>query len=258
MRKFIETKIQNSVGWLILNRPELHNAFNDEMIQEIISAVNDFKSDDSVRVMAITGVGKSFCAGADLNWMGSMVNYSLEENIKDSEKLREMFEVINNFPKPVLGKINGHALGGGVGLVSVCDFVLCSKKAKLGFTEVKLGLIPAVISPYVVNKIGQSHARAWFLSGDLFNWRHAVHMGLIHEECEPEEMDSKFEEILSKFLLAGPQAAQKAKELIKDIEVSNDLKKLTCEAISKLRVSPEGQEGMKALLEKRTANWIKE
>jgi methylglutaconyl-CoA hydratase len=258
MANFIKTEINGGVAALTLNRPDIHNAFNDEMIAEIITAFEDFSKNESIRLVTITGEGRSFCAGADLNWMKSMANYTFEQNVADSEKLQKMFETINNFSKPVLGKINGHTLGGGVGLISVCDFVLCSKKAKLGFTEVKLGLIPAVISPYVINKIGESHARAWFLSGDLFNWRHAVHMGLVHEECEPEELDQRFDEIVSKYLQAGPKAAMLAKKLIFDLKTTNDIKKYTCEAIANARVSDEGQEGMSALLDKRKASWVKE
>jgi methylglutaconyl-CoA hydratase len=258
MYKLIEVKIDSGVGSLVLNRPEIHNAFNDKMILEIITAFKVFSKDDSIRVVTITGKGKSFCAGADLNWMKGMVSYSFEENLKDSENLWQMFELINNFAKPVLGKINGHALGGGVGLLSVCDFALASSKAKIGFTEVKLGIIPAVISPFVIDKIGRSFARAWFLSGDLFDANYGNHIGLVHKVCSPEELDQSFDELVGKFLLAGPNAAIEAKKLIKEVSISKDLKRYTCGAISKMRISEEGQEGMTALLDKKKASWIKD
>ena len=246
---------QNNILEIKLNRPEIHNAFNDELISELTEIFENIN--DKIRLVTITGEGKSFCAGADLNWMKSMKDYSLEENIEDSSKLARMFEVINNCPVPVLGKVNGHALGGGVGIVSVCDFVMSSSKAKFGFTEVKLGLIPAVISPFCKAKIGESNARAWFTSGRVFSATKAMDMGLVHEVVERESLDDEFSKVVDEFLMAAPMAARESKVLIKTLDKpGQDISKFTCEFIAQKRISKEGQEGMSALLEKRKANWI--
>jgi methylglutaconyl-CoA hydratase len=248
----------NNVCEVQLSREEIHNAFNDELIKELTDTFITLDQSHDVNIIIISGAGKSFCAGADLNWMGSMVGYSFEENVKDSTNLSTMLETINNCSKLVIGKINGHALGGGVGLVAVCDVAISHTKAKFGFTEVKLGLVPAIISPYCIDKIGVSKARAYFLSGELFSANNALEMDLLHSVCEPEEFEDEFSKLLDKYILAGPNAQIEAKKLIKNITSlqPKDVAKYTCESISKIRISEEGQEGMKALLEKRKPNWI--
>lgn len=242
---------------LTLNREDVHNAFNAELISEISNAFR--KINDEVRLVVLTGAGKSFCSGADLNWMKSMKDFTKEENIEDSTKLAEMFELINECPVPVLGKVNGHALGGGVGIVSVCDFVHTHERAKFGFTEVKLGLIPAVISPFVISKIGESHARATFLSGEVFDANRALSMNLVHKVSKLEDFEKDFEEVKNNFISAGPKASRDSKNLIASVMTldSRELRAFTCETIAQKRVSDEGQEGMSALLEKRKPNWIK-
>jgi methylglutaconyl-CoA hydratase len=236
-----------------LNRPELHNAFNAELIEEMIST---FESFEDQRLIILSGRGPSFCAGADLNWMKAMRDYSLEENFKDSKRLARMFSAINECDVPIIGRINGHALGGGVGLVSVCDYVIAVPEALMGFTEVRLGLIPAVISPYCISKIGESNARAWMLSGDRFGAEEGKRMGLVHEVTS--DLDERLEELKKRFLAAGPVAAKEAKKLIrgvmKSLKASEDF---TCNMITERRVSPEGQEGMRALLEKDKPAWMK-
>jgi methylglutaconyl-CoA hydratase len=238
-----------------LNRPELHNAFNAELIEEMITAFESFKNE---RLIVLSGKGTSFCAGADLNWMKAMKGYSKEENFKDSKRLAKMFSSINECDVPVLGRVNGHALGGGLGLVSVCDFVIANSEATMGFTEVRLGLIPAVISPYCISKVGESNARAWMLSGERFSSEEAKRMGLVHEVCTQNYLDIKVEEFKKKFLAAGPEAAKEAKRLVrgvvKNLKASEDF---TCQMISERRVSAEGQEGMRALLSKDKPAWIK-
>lgn len=261
MGNFLKKKeIKKNVIEICLNRPELHNAFNDELIQQLTDEFKVLSQNEDLRLIVLTGEGKSFCAGADLNWMKSMKDYSEAENKADSIKLFELFEAIDNCPVPVLGKINGHALGGGLGLVAVCDFAMTTDRAKFGFTEVKLGLIPAVISAFCLKKIGFGQARSWFLSGEKFNGDVAMDMNLIHEVTCVEDFEENFNEVLDKFLTAGPQAARSAKELIKNLEKldPSEVKEFTCSAIAKLRVGAEGQEGMSSLLEKRTANWIEE
>ncbi len=238
-----------------LNRPELHNAFNSEVIEEMIALFESLRDE---RLIILSGRGASFCAGADLNWMKAMKNYSKEENFKDSKRLAKMFSAINECDVPVIGRVNGHALGGGVGLVSVCDYVVAVDDAKLGFTEVKLGLIPAVISPYCISKIGESNARAYMLSGERFGAAEAKAMGLVHEVVKSTDLTAKVDDVAQKFLSAGPVAAKEAKKLIrgvmKNLKASEDF---TCQMISERRVSSEGQDGMRALLEKDEPAWMK-
>lgn len=256
--KFVKGKL--GIVRIVLNRPEIHNAFNDEMIEGMIKAFEDIENDKSLRIVTITGEGKSFCAGADLNWMKKMVDYSDEENYQDSVKLSELFHAINNCSLPVLAKVNGAALGGGTGVISACDFVLAAKSAKFGFTEARLGLVPAVISPFVMAKIGESNARAWFLSGERFTAEKAKEMGMVHEITPLDNLDSEFEKWIEKFLMAGPEAAKEAKSLIKGV-LSSDKDKVTdytCKTIARIRTGEEGQEGMKALLEKRKPSWLEE
>ena len=254
--KYLEVvELDKGVKEVWLNRPDLHNAFNAELIEEMITLFLSFKDE---RLIILSGRGSSFCAGADLNWMKSMKDYTKEENFKDSKNLAKMFSVINDCDVPVIGRINGHALGGGVGLVSVCDYVVAVDSALMGFTEARLGLIPAVISPYCISKIGESNARAWFLSGDRFKADVAKEMGLVHEVVKLADLDTRVEEIKKRFLAAGPEAAKEAKRLIrgvmKNLKGSEDL---TCNMITERRVSAEGQEGMRALLEKDKPAWMK-
>ena len=255
---FLSEEIKKGVIQVTLNRPEIHNAFNDEMISGLTNHFEELNSNDSVRLVILTGSGKSFCAGADLNWMKKMKDYSDEENFQDSKALAKLFETINNCPVPVLGKINGAALGGGAGLISVCDYVMACKSAKIGFTEVLLGLVPAVISPFVMAKIGETHARGLFLSGEIFLAPKAAEIGLVHEVVPLDDLETSFEKALGRFLKAGPKAAREAKALVKNVLTlpKNEVQDYTCKTISRVRISDEGQEGMTALLEKRKSNWI--
>ena len=254
--KFININIEKKIGFITLDRAEIHNAFNDELIENLLTAFIELDKNDKVQVIVLSGEGRSFCAGADLNWMSSMINYSKEENQKDSMKLAMLFETINNISKPVVGKINGAALGGGVGLVCVCDYAITHEKAKFGFTETRLGLVPAVISPYCIQKIGESNARAWFLSGERFCAKKAFEMNLVHEVTSVDDFESRCQEVIESFLKAAPNASKEAKKLIKTIVENKKHNDYTVGVISKLRVSDEGQEGMRALLEKRKPNWM--
>lgn len=252
----LKLEINSSVGTITLNRPEIHNAFNDKLIEDLTKSFLSLQNNTDVKLVVLTGEGRSFCAGADLNWMSSMVNYSMDENVADSMKLAKLFETINNFSKPVIGKINGAALGGGVGLVCVCDYAITHEKSKFGFTETRLGLVPAVISPYCINKIGESNARAWFISGERFSAQKAREMNLIHEVTSLDSFEQRCEKVIESFLKAGPLAMKEAKSLIKNVLKRPNINDYTTKTIAKLRISDEGQEGMKALLEKRQANWI--
>lgn len=256
------TKLQidnRGVATLTMNRPELHNAFNDEMILELIKCFKDLTLNEAVRLVVLTGVGKSFCAGADLNWMKRMKDYTYEENLLDSQHLAELFSVINKCKKPTIARMNGAALGGGAGLIACCDYVIAIDTAQVGFTEVRLGLLPAVISPFVIAKIGESHARATFLSGSRFDTLRALRMGLIHQISSFDKLDEDLEVIIKDFLMAAPKASALAKDLIQEVikaQGIEEARQYTCEMISKVRSGAEGQEGMSALLEKRKASWL--
>lgn len=252
----LELRIDKKVATLTLNRPEIHNAFNAELINEITKTLEDLKTKD-VKVLVLTGAGKSFCAGADLNWMSSMKTWSEEENFQDSKKMAKMFRTLNTMPMPVIARVNGPALGGGSGLIACCDYVIAVETAMFGFTEARLGLLPAVISPFVMAKIGESHARAWFLSGERFSAAQAQKMNLIHEIAPLDDLDEKLERVVMSFLQAGPQAAREAKELIFRVRVAQEVEDETCRKISKIRIGAEGQEGMRALLEKDKPKWVK-
>ncbi len=257
--KLHQVEIDAGVQTISLNRPEIHNAFNDELIKELIQSFKTIGQD--IKVVVLRGAGKSFCAGADLNWMKRMVEYSKDENIADANKLADLFCAIDDCPAPVIGVVQGAALGGGSGLVSVCDYVLSADNTVYGFTEARLGLVPAVISPFVMAKIGLSNARATFLSGRRFSAFEAKEMGLVHQICNQDQLEKELEKIITEFKKAGPKASREAKLLIKGVQSKsqnrNEQIQFTCETIARLRASSEGQEGMGALLEKRKPNWIK-
>lgn len=262
---FIKTENLNEgrVLKITLNRPELHNAFNDAFIAELSNYLRELKTAEKApQLLVLTGAGKSFCAGADLNWMKSMKDYSAEENYQDSVRLSELFEELNSMPMPVIGVVNGAALGGGTGLVASCDYVIASDSALFGFTEVALGLVPGVISPYVMAKIGESQARAYFLSGQKFDGKKAMQMGLVHQVEKDDSLEEASKKQIERFLRAGPVAQREAKILINGVlkhqrNGNSGTKEFTCRTIARVRTSVEGQEGMAALLEKRPAAWIK-
>ena len=254
---------ERGVFKVTFNRPELRNAFNDEMIEELIALFSSIREREDVRLVLLEGKGKSFSAGADLNWMKKMKEYSSEENKKDSEKLADLFNVMNTLPQPLIALVRGHTLGGGTGILSVCDYVLAEESSKFGFTEVRLGLVPAVISPFVIAKIGESQARAYFLSGEIFKADVALRMGLVHKVVGSDVFDEECERLMSEFLKAGPKATKVAKELIFKVKSlssmgkKDDLTDYTCQTIATIRAGEEGQEGMKALLQKEKASWVK-
>lgn len=249
---------QAGVGQIILNRPKIHNAFNDAMIGEISQALQAWRDQASIRVILFKGEGKSFCAGADLNWMKAMANYSPEENRQDAAKLFEMLQAIETFPKPVLAQVHGAALGGGSGLVAAVDMAFASTETKFAFSEVKLGLIPAVISPFVLQKIGSAKAREFFLTGERFDAQQALAIGLINGVGSEEEVEAMIQKKLKHLKSAGPEALAESKKLIRDVSTAprQDWADLTSERIAGRRASAEGQEGMGAFLEKRPPKWI--
>lgn len=257
--EFLTCKIDaRGVAFVTLNRPDVHNAFDDKLIAEITQVFAELDKNSAVRLAVISGNGKSFCAGGDLNWMRKMKNYSRDENIADSSRLEAMFATVAKFSKPLIGKIHGNALGGGSGLTAVCDFVVASEDANFGFTEARIGIAPSVISPYVIEKVGISYARAYFLSGMHFGPDVAKDMGLAHRVVMRASLDNEMEVVIGEFLKAAPAAAQRSKALIKDIKAMprEKVRQYTIETIADLRVSDEGQEGMDAVLSKRKPKWV--
>jgi methylglutaconyl-CoA hydratase len=256
----LDKKIDPSgVVLLTINRPKARNSLNPELIDELTKTFQQLDHDNNVRLIVITGAGDAFCAGADLKDWRDSKDHSESENFESSLKLAQMFKTINDCQKPVIAKVNGHALGGGVGLLAVADYVLASSEAKIGLPEVHLGLIPAVISPYVLAKIGESYARAFFLSGIIFFAKKAETIGLVHDVVDPEKLGSETSRVVKQFLKAGPVALREGKILIKNLTPTVQAKDIdyTCETIARLRASSEAQEGMNALLEKRAPNWVK-
>ena len=242
---------------VVLNRPVLHNALNDVLIGEVRDAFRALAADEGVRVVLLTGAGLSFCAGADLGWMQAAVNYSVDENLDDALNLVAMLDAVESCPKPVIARVNGAALAGGAGLVAACDIAVAVETARFGFTEARLGLVPATISPYVVRKIGESHARALFLTAERFEAARAVAIGLVHQSVPPEDLDGAVERTLRNVLAGGPRAQAENKALLAGIRrrEGESLGRFTAETIARLRTSPEGQEGLRAFLEKRAPGW---
>ena len=249
------------VAFITLNRPEVHNAFNEKLIAELTQVFTELDRDEKVRLAVLSGNGKSFCAGGDLNWMRSMKGYSREENLADSRRLEDMFAAVSGFSKPLIGVVHGAAMGGGSGLTAVCDYVVASDDAKFGFTEARIGIAPSVISPYVIEKIGISHGRAYFLSGMHFSAAVAKDMALVHRVVPHAELQAAAAETVSEFLKAAPAAARRAKALIRRISSADSreaIREFTIETIADMRVSDEGQEGMDAVLTKRKPKWVGE
>ena len=253
----IEVSKQNDVATIYLNRPEVHNAMNESLMTELTDCFKELSDDNIVRIIVLTGKGKSFCAGADLNWMKSMVNYSKEDNIKDSRLLLDLFETIYSCPKPVIGRINGHAFGGGLGLIAVCDIAISVPGLKFAFSEANLGIISSVISTYVAPRVSLSNMRRLFVTAERFDTAVARGIGLIDFVVSPEEFDSKVEYYIEQLRFSGPIAMAEVKNLIKNLrEMHIDkYKEFTVEKISELRISEEGQEGINAFLEKRKPKW---
>jgi len=251
---------EGQVARLWLNRPNVHNAFNAVMIRELRAAVRALGIDPSVRVVVLSGKGTSFCAGADLNWMRDIVHFSYEQNLGESLELAEFLYDLFSLPKPTIARVQGAAIGGGAGFLSACDIVLASSEATFGLSEVKLGLVPACIAPYVLRRTGERWARQYFLTGERFDARRALEIGLINSVTAPDELDARVEALISQLLSSGPEASAKAKDLIARVPgmALEEAKVFTAEMIARLRVSPEGQEGMAAFLEKRKPRWRKD
>ncbi len=242
---------------ITLNRPDVRNAFNAELIARLDETFGELGREDNVRAIVLDGAGKTFCGGADVNWMRGALELSEADNLRDAERMSAMFRTIDRCPKPVIARVHGAALGGGAGLCAVCDIVVAAPRTLFGFTETKLGILPAVISPFVIAKIGVSHARALFLSGERFGAARAERIGLVHEVVPDDELDARIDAIVAELKTAGPHAASAAKRIIADVSEAgyDETLPLTARAIAKQRTSPEGQEGLRAFLERRAASW---
>lgn len=253
----LDVESRNGVTTVSLNRPDVYNAFNELQVAELTECFSQVSEDNTVYAVVLTGNGRHFCAGADLKWMQKVASFTRGENYEGAKKMAHMYHTINTCTKPVVGRINGSAFGGGVGLVAVCDVAVCNSDAVFAFSEVNLGIVPAVISRYVLPKIGVSHARSLFTTGERFSAQKALDIGLVHEMCPSKELDEKTDEKVSLLRSSGPRAVYVAKKLIQTWSVLEDTRfgEYTVELIADLRASKEGKEGIMAFLEKRKPKW---
>ncbi len=244
---------------IIFNRPEIHNAFNSTLITEMSEAFYAVSKDKTIRAVVLTGAGKSFCAGADLNWMKAVKEQGYETNLNEANSLADLFYQIYTCPLPVIGKINGAAIGGGTGFVALCDIAIAAKSAVFSFSEVKIGLVPACVSPYVIKKMGEGRARELFISGERMNADRALEVGLVNKVVDDDKLDDEVDKLLEMIISSGPCAVAMAKKLIGEVSSMgpDEFKSYTAEMIARLRVSEEGQEGMDSFLNKRKPRWAK-
>jgi methylglutaconyl-CoA hydratase len=258
--RFLSVERQGSVEHLTLNRPDVRNAFNEEVIAELTAWALRAAQDGALRVVVLAGAGPVFSAGADANWMAKMVGYSHAENVADATRMAEMFLTLNRIPAAVVGRIHGAALGGGAGLTAICDIAVAEESAVFGFTETKLGILPAVISPYVLPRIGESAARELFLTGMRFSAARAKEIGLVHAVVAKDALDAAVHHYVQELLSASPTGLAAAKTLIAKVSrlAPEDAISVTANAIAAQRVSPDGQEGLKAFLDKRKPRWTSE
>ena len=257
---FLEQIDDDGVAWVTLTRPEVHNAFDDTLIAELSAVLGGFASDERVRAVVLGAQGRSFSAGADLNWMQRMAGYSERENLDDARALAELMRRLYELPKPTLALVQGPTYGGGVGLVACCDIAIAAETANFCFSEVRLGLIPAAIGPYVIAAMGERAARRYFLTAETFSAREAMRFGLVHDVVPDEALRDFGRRVIKALLRGGPNAQVAAKDLILTISGRplDDLAEETAKRIARLRVSEEGREGIAAFLEKRKPRWLKD
>ena len=248
---------QGRIAWIWLNRPDVHNAFNAAMVRELRGALAGLRDDASVRAIVLSGRGRSFCSGADLNWMREIIRFSYEQNLEESTALADFLYELYAFPKPTIARVNGTAVGGGTGFLAACDIVVADAGAQFGLSEVKIGLVPACIAPYIVRRTGEGRARRYFLTGERFDAVRAAEIGLVNDVAPVGELDAKVDEIAALLLASGPEALAQCKELLRRVPGMDFAAAgpYTAEMIARLRISLEGQEGMAAFLEKRKPKW---
>ncbi len=248
------------VGRITLNRPEVHNAFNEHVISGLQTAFDELGDDASVRVVVLAAKGRSFSAGADLDWMRRAATWGEEENRRDAEALAKMLRTVADCPRPVVARVQGGAYGGGAGLIAASDIAIAYENAIIGFTEAKLGLVPATIAPYVIEKIGASRARAMFLCADLIDAPTAMQFGLFYQVVSADELDWAVDAMVELLLRAGPEAQVACKALVRTVATthSSAIDAYTADLIARIRTSGEGREGIEAFLEKRKPAWQRE
>ena len=260
MDKVISDIDDHGVAQVRLNNPDKHNAFDDEIIGELTEAFVAIVDNSNVRVMVLGSEGKSFSAGADLEWMKRMASYSYDENLRDASALALMLKTLNEIPQPTIARVQGAAFGGAVGLISCCDMAVAASAASFSLSEVKIGLVPATISPYVIAAIGQRAARRYFVTAERFDAHRALQLGLVNEVVDAEQLDQEIDRLINTLLANGPEAVTGAKQLVFDVAgkpIDQQLIDATCETIAAIRVSEQGQEGLQAFLERRKPQWIK-
>jgi methylglutaconyl-CoA hydratase len=247
------------VATVSLNRPEVRNAFNDELIAELTTAFKELGQRADVRCIVLAAVGSAFCAGADLNWMRSMADYTHAENLADAGRLAAMMQTIYECPKPTIARIQGDVYAGGTGLVAACDIAISSDAAHYCLSETRLGLVPSTISPYVIRAMGARAAHRYFLTAERFTAAEAWRIGFVHEVVTAAELDGKVAEVAQALVNAGPEAVKLCKKLVQNVagqDITPALRQMTVESIADVRVSPEGREGLQSFLQKRKPNWL--
>jgi methylglutaconyl-CoA hydratase len=255
----IETNLNANVAVIWLNRPEVRNAINNVMIAELTEAIGAAIEDSSVRAIVLAGRGKVFCSGGDLHWMRQAKSMSQEEAVADSMGLASLLQMIYESPKPTVARVHGSAFAGAMGLVTACDIAVAAHGTKFCLSEVKLGLIPAMISPYVINALGERQSRRYFLTAEVFDASEAYRMGFVHELVTLDELDAQVNQLLGQLLLGAPNALHAAKQLIRHVAgkpITTDLAQTTAQTIAQVRASDEAQEGIAAFFEKRPAAWV--
>jgi methylglutaconyl-CoA hydratase len=255
----LDITFADGLATVTLNRPEVRNAFNDAVIAELTAAFLDLGQRADVRCIVLAANGSAFCAGADLNWMKRMADYTREENVADAGALAEMLRVVYTCPKPTVAKVQGDVYAGGTGLVAACDMAVSVDTAGYCLSEVRLGLIPATISPYVIRAMGARAAHRYFLTAERFDAADALRIGFVHAVVAPEALDAKVAELVKSLLGAGPEAVKLCKKLVQDVagrDITPALIDMTVEGIADIRVSPEGREGVQSFLQKRKPGWL--
>jgi methylglutaconyl-CoA hydratase len=260
MAESILLERQGAVAAVTLNRAQVHNAFDDTLIAELTAALQSLATDSAVHALVLTGAGTTFSAGADLNWMRGMAQASESENRDDALRLAKLLRTLQFFPKPTIARVNGSAYGGGVGLIACCDIAIGVAGAKFSLSEVKLGLVPAIIAPYVVQAVGPRQARRLFVSAEVFDAAEAARIGLLHQCVAPEQLDAAIDRQLHFLAKGGPAAQHEAKQLAlrtagMTLEACERIDVENAELIARLRVSTEGQQGLSAFLDKRPPRW---
>ena len=255
----LQINVAGAIATVSLNRPEVRNAFNDEVILEVTAAFKDLGARDDVRCIVLAANGTAFCAGADLNWMRSMADFTREQNLEDAGRLAEMMRTVYECPKPTIARIQGDVYAGGTGLVAACDIAVAVDTAGFCLSEVKLGLLPSTISPYVIRAMGARAAHRYFLTAERFSAAEALRIGFVHEVVAADALDAKVADLAQALVNAGPAAVKACKKLVQDVagyDITPELVAMTVGSIADVRVSPEGREGLQSFLNKRKPNWL--